>query len=92
MNQFLPPPAEVGDPLIIQMLGLNPLNGKAKFVFADDGNAMLVAEKGNDEDEPLNVCLVLLSVFFRSIKENDENTDFEKTLESAFDAGFGALC
>lgn len=75
-----------------QALELDPLNGKAKFVFADDGNTLLVPDRGNDEDEPLNVCLILLSVLFRSMTENDEDMGFEKALKSAFDAGFGALC
>ena len=73
-----------------QSLELDPLNGKAKFVFADDGNAMLVPDKGNGEDEPLNICLILLSVLFRNMAKNDESTSFEKALKSAFDAGFWA--
>ena len=75
-----------------QTLELEPLNGKAKFVFADDGNTLLIPDNENGENEPLNVCLILLSVLFRSMTGNDENTGFEKTLESAFDAGFGAPC
>ena len=75
-----------------QALELAPFNGKAKFVFADNGNTLLIPDNENGEDEPLNVCLVLLSVLFRSMAGNDENIGFKKTLESAFDAGFSTLC
>lgn len=75
-----------------QALELEPLNGKARFVFADDGNTLLIPDKENGEDQPLNICLILLSVLFRNMTGNDENKGFEKTLESAFDADFGTSC
>lgn len=74
-----------------QSIELEPLNGKAKFVFTDAGNTLLIPDNENNEDEPLNVCLILLSVLFRNMTGNNESIGFEKTLESAFDAGFGTL-
>ena len=74
-----------------QSIELEPLNGKAKFVFADDGNTLLIPDNENDEDEPLNVCLVLLSILFRSMAGNDKHDDFKTKLESTFDVGFGTL-
>ena len=74
-----------------QALELDPFNGEAKFVFTDDGNTLLIPNNENGEDEPLNVCLVLLSVLFRSMADGNDRDGFEAKINTAFDAGFETL-